>query len=52
MTLGHELRCEALSYSSKRTVDVADWMVRLGIERDLTGRLALGVSRAEIDERN
>ena len=48
MTLGRELRREALSYSSKRTVDVADWMVRLGVERDLTGRLALGVSRAEI----
>ena len=40
------LRREALAHAAKRDVAATDWMVGLGIERDLTGVEMLGVTRA------
>ena len=46
-----ELRHEALGYAAKRDVAVTDWMVELGIPRDLTGIEMLGVTRAATEGR-
>ncbi len=45
------LRREALAYAVKRDVAATDWMVGLGIERDLTGVEMLGVTRAATEGR-
>ena len=45
------LRREALEYAAKRDIAATDWMVGLGVERDLTGLEMLGVARAATDGR-
>ena len=45
------LRSEALEYARKRDIAATDWMVGLGIPRDLTGVEMLGVTRAETGNR-
>ena len=45
------LRREALAYAAKRDVAATDWMMGLGIDRDLTGVEMLGVTRAATEGR-
>ena len=46
MTAGRGLRAEALAFARQRDLAATDWLVELGIERNLTGVHALGVTRA------
>ena len=51
MSLGSDLRREALAYARNRTVEVTGWMVGLGIECKLTGELAIGLTQAAVHGR-